>query len=558
MTGIDREHLGEWLSAYLDGELEAPQSAEIERLLQQDADARQMLNELRRAAELVSSLPRHPAPTTIRDEVLRHAERLDLLGAESSSGRRVGRRRAPRLAVISMAAAVGFVAIGAWYFGEYADGPAGSIFTSVDSPLSDAGTASAERVADAAASPPGSGLEKHKDETDSFDRVATVLSSATFEQKLQAGEQAEALTRHPFDNETIRLQVPVATEGAADAAVEEVVAFLAGRQAMDLSQVQGANANVGNRANAAFLTGKPGVNFHAENQRQILVRAPKGEVAGLLDRLAEETASSDQVVLAAGPFSIRGVDNVQAALSGSVGANEVVIVDRKRSDKADWTAAKEYGETEAAAQSEHPTTQLVDSLMHALRLQTPRQSTEPAAADTSTSDARMETSPTVATNDRRTGLDDRVFEDNADAKGVGPAARDSSSFAVKEATADDDNAASAPETTLDGATGKAKLPSLVERRVADLQKQSISSSENRVGRVSREPAPATLARTKSSPPDNFSTRDEASPKPADDQVTLVIQVISEPKEGGRGAPTGPSALRQAKPPKKSEQNRNAE
>ena len=62
MSDIDREQLGEWLSAYLDGELSEEQTTVVERLLREDASARQSLDALRRASELVPSLPRHAAP----------------------------------------------------------------------------------------------------------------------------------------------------------------------------------------------------------------------------------------------------------------------------------------------------------------------------------------------------------------------------------------------------------------------------------------------------------------------------------------------------------------
>ncbi len=80
MASMDREQLGEWLSAYLDGELSAEESARVATLLRDDPEARQFLAELRELSALVETLPRRTAPESILEDVQRHLERDELIG----------------------------------------------------------------------------------------------------------------------------------------------------------------------------------------------------------------------------------------------------------------------------------------------------------------------------------------------------------------------------------------------------------------------------------------------------------------------------------------------
>ena len=112
MSKPDRDQLGERLSAYIDGELDAEQTQRIERVLRRDERARRMLEELRRTVDLVSSLPRHVAPDSIAEDVQFHTERSELLGGSRRPLAPTGMRRSPVLAVLSMAAVLALVAIG--------------------------------------------------------------------------------------------------------------------------------------------------------------------------------------------------------------------------------------------------------------------------------------------------------------------------------------------------------------------------------------------------------------------------------------------------------------
>lgn len=70
----DQEFNDELLSAYLDGELSDVEVSLVERRLAEDADARQLLAELRALSGSLKSLPRAPAEPGVRAEVLRRVE----------------------------------------------------------------------------------------------------------------------------------------------------------------------------------------------------------------------------------------------------------------------------------------------------------------------------------------------------------------------------------------------------------------------------------------------------------------------------------------------------
>jgi anti-sigma factor RsiW len=77
MTAIPDDEL---LSAYLDGELTADESARVERLLVERPESRQLLEELRLVRESLQALPRGRLGDDFSQHVLRQAERELLRG----------------------------------------------------------------------------------------------------------------------------------------------------------------------------------------------------------------------------------------------------------------------------------------------------------------------------------------------------------------------------------------------------------------------------------------------------------------------------------------------
>ena len=112
---FDRTQLESFLSAYLDGELTDAERAEVEAFLAQDADARQLLDDLRATVAGLKALPRARASDEFADALRAHLERRALLGSESP--RRTPRvspplpivRRFAAAAVIALAVTAGYV-----------------------------------------------------------------------------------------------------------------------------------------------------------------------------------------------------------------------------------------------------------------------------------------------------------------------------------------------------------------------------------------------------------------------------------------------------------------
>lgn len=112
---LDRSQLESMLSAYLDGELTDAQRAEVEAFLTEDADARQLLDDLRATVAGLKALPRARASDEFADAFRAHLERRALLGSESprrtprvSPPLSIGRRFAAA-AVIVLAVTAGYV-----------------------------------------------------------------------------------------------------------------------------------------------------------------------------------------------------------------------------------------------------------------------------------------------------------------------------------------------------------------------------------------------------------------------------------------------------------------
>jgi len=72
----------ELISAYLDGELSSEERARAERLVAEDADSRQLLEELRSLRDSISALPRHQLDANFAETIMDRAERA-MIGGET-------------------------------------------------------------------------------------------------------------------------------------------------------------------------------------------------------------------------------------------------------------------------------------------------------------------------------------------------------------------------------------------------------------------------------------------------------------------------------------------
>ncbi len=323
MAESDREQLGEWLSAYIDGELSPEETKQVERFLREDAEARRTLHELRRTVNLVSSLPRHPAPDSVAEDVRVHIERSALLGDSGQSPIVAGGRRSPALALLAAAAAVALVAIGLPIMtGNRQPGP-----DSEKVALAPEGKDSGHRLAETPdLSHGGRALEVANSKEEPPDAERKILDSATLDQKLQAGKTLTCIREHRFSNEPVRLQVTVADAAQRDAVEMRLVSYLAERGAIELGTTDMDGKKSGTPVHGFVYRGDAGRNAFEPAQRQVLVRATRRQLDGMIEELDRVASPEDKVALTSGPVSVEGLRGVQAALTG---VPESIVVARR-------------------------------------------------------------------------------------------------------------------------------------------------------------------------------------------------------------------------------------
>jgi len=111
-----RDKLEQQISAYLDGELGEKETAELERLLTESDEARQVLAELQRTVSLVRGLPQEQPPDDLFEAVTSQLEREALLEpTDVGAPARSGLDRWARLRRFASVAAVLVAAVGIGY-----------------------------------------------------------------------------------------------------------------------------------------------------------------------------------------------------------------------------------------------------------------------------------------------------------------------------------------------------------------------------------------------------------------------------------------------------------
>ena len=361
MSDLNEDQLALLLSAYLDGELDAREVEVVERVLREDESARRLLNELRRTAELVSSLPQHGAPSSIMEEVRLQVERRELLGDVEEPRAVAGGRRSPIMAVLSVAAMLAVVVLGGmWIIRDpvgsgrnarddviaMADGDReeGDLREALQAKRESAGKTTlqgkgtrspAETRRPGVAGKKGGRRRvaregKTVDQTHSGEAVAfrekrtrpstqpkgrtetgDPLASASVERKLASGVAPAALRGHSFDSETVRLRITARDEAERVAVTARLASHLGSRRLVDLSGERLPAGRTRAMARGMYLRGTPGVNFTQADETQILVRLPSHELGGLVDAVARATRTTDEVELAAGPLVFRGIENIR-------------------------------------------------------------------------------------------------------------------------------------------------------------------------------------------------------------------------------------------------------
>ncbi len=507
MSNIDQEQLGEWLSAYLDGELNPEQRELVEGRLREDESVRRLLDELRRTVNLVSSLPRHCAPGSIAEDVQLHVERSELLGEPEEPSVRSGGRRRPVLAVLSMAAALGLFAVGLRI-----------IVTNraTEPQIGESTVAMRDTDAESALTsdqpaPPAGRSEKEM----------SLVATADFSRKIRAGLGTESVSTHAFANETVRLRVVARDEADREAITDKIVAYLAERRAADLAVAMTEGSDRTALAGSFYYRGDPGINYVEPSEQQVLVRASRRELEGMMDELERYLPATDSVALVAGPLSIHGLGRARTALYGLGEPAPAVTMGRgpySLGDKAEAVDG-ERGEKDLTSPDTTPARvdNLFDDLLETIGLDremlagppTPKPDAAPAGPSTSKA-------PTV-TKAKKAEAYDRL---------VTPAtvgARDASARAGGRGGRKDEAPA------LEGP------PSLVERRLKALEdlRRGAKPAEPSEGPGKGGPtaAPATLAAVSLG-------SETVATEPDEPYVTLVVQVMvarPEPSEPAKAA-----------------------
>lgn len=322
MSNINREQLGEWLSAYLDGELNDQQTKQVEGLLLDDASARQQLERLRLASTMVSALPRRHAPDSIAEDIQHFIERDSLLDEMDTEPATSSTWRSPLTRVFSMVAMLGIIVTGAWFVtrdGTLSSSPSAERFAESTNTFSDV-------EADLGA---GETAEKTVSTPQPVE-FGYLLASASFEQKLKAGLGLEAAKDHRFENEAVRLRVVVSDKLEQSRVTAKLTSLLLAQQSVLLTEASIDHDSKIEKPGQYFFEGQLGVNYSAKNEKQLLVRATPQQIEELVDELNSIAPNFNDVVLASGPTIIRGQSQIIAALN-----IQPVITDDLTDDQTD-------------------------------------------------------------------------------------------------------------------------------------------------------------------------------------------------------------------------------
>jgi anti-sigma factor RsiW len=289
MAKLNPDQLGEMLSAYLDGELDAAQRAQVEGVLRDDESARRMLADLRRTSQAVAALPRHSAPASIAADIHAALERSALLGEVPHHRPHAHRARAPWSARLSMAAMIAIVVAGGWWFirdrtRTSSRQPQPPAISTVDAPRRELASGPAP------------------------------LAHVSLDEKLATGVDASALRGHMFGAEAVRMQVNVASAAERDEVTRRLTERLAAASVDDLETAKPLAGNAGAQQ-AFFYRGRSGVNFDRSEQSQILVRATPRQIDKVLAEVGESQRAVQFTNLQVGSLNVQGLERTRAVIA---------------------------------------------------------------------------------------------------------------------------------------------------------------------------------------------------------------------------------------------------
>ena len=317
MSDFDTHELGEWLTAYLDGELDGAQRDVVERVLRESDEARRMLADLSDAAGSVAALPQHPAPDALLDDLRLQLERRDLLGDESDPRGSVPARSG--WSVFSrwgLAAALGFAAVGGtWTIVDQMQDEPSTAITLATKESGKSASSDPEDNVGADAVP-----QQSRELTNSADIDVRLVSVLNFEQKLAAGLPQSALMDHQFDNERMRLSLQADSATDQSALNRKILDQLGELGMSDLGTVESAKLTEAPAGRVrVYLSGREGKNFEADATRQVLIRLPADEVPALYEQIERIAPRDDQIALQLEARSFDGKSRVSPTIQNLFG-----------------------------------------------------------------------------------------------------------------------------------------------------------------------------------------------------------------------------------------------
>ncbi|MHC5109473.1 MAG: anti-sigma factor family protein [Planctomycetota bacterium] len=523
MTDINREELGEWLSAYVDGELDDKERSLVAEILERDEEARSLLARLESTVGHVRDLPQHPAPDSILNDLRLQIERRELLGVEEDVV--ADRPSRDGWSVVSrwgLAAVLGFASIGGiWALTD------GLVSPNRESPLAMGGLGESQldaalnerREGDKAATDSRAVRRKGRRSMEAKDRdemvaarpeaiddepaamgkdsnvialapsdsAINVANLLNFEQKLASSVDKELLVDHRFDNERIRLSVAAPTPELQRQVHNAVLSRVSDYGLRDLQNDSGSAAVGG-----VFLAGREGVNYPSGSARQLLVRVPTTTLGTLYEDVESLTPAKGRVSFQLDSFRIEGKDRIETTIAGLSGQNGSMV----SADGANRTVKP--GE---------PTLGIFQDILSVINDQLPPEKKPELLA-------KADTRPTLdaegavdgVTGAVGTGADERATEEKkssapgkevlVDATGSGkfeaPAATPpAASKVVKPTPSEGDNQDEASDAAEAESEISQEGPSLVERRLNAMKKSDMDAP-------AEAPAAGRYARTETS------------------------------------------------------------
>lgn len=297
MTALEREKLGEWLSAYVDGELNAEQNKLIERLIEEDDEVRRRLEEMRSVSRIVFDLPRHAAPPSILQDIRRQTERDALLGdAEEDLAFVPGQSRFG-MRLLATAAMVAVVATAGLWVYRVLPGRAlapGTFLVSNDPSSEDTRAKSVERES------PEKPLSILADT-----RFGKRADLATLEQKISRLAATEELVNHAFANEANTLTLTFATDRDRDKSFSALTGRL---RAASVNELASDGSSSDAPRGDVFIEGRVGVNYEGPQDQQVLVHVRKSQVESLVREI--DSRANVDIRMQVGPIGVRGRDQV--------------------------------------------------------------------------------------------------------------------------------------------------------------------------------------------------------------------------------------------------------